>query len=103
VPYLPQDYLYAKSPGFSGFDFVLRFYNFLIRSDHPTRTESIRKRRQIESLPGVFRDGQSLGWRAFPAATQVLLLTDFGFCVLYGLSDERHQSFVAERDSSELD
>jgi VanZ family protein len=45
----------------------------------------------------------SLGWRAFPAATQVLLLTDFGFCVRYGLSDERHQSFVAERDSSELD
>jgi VanZ family protein len=47
-----------------------------------------------------------LAWRCFKhviKATQWLALASFGFCCLYGLSDEWHQSFVAGRESDLID
>jgi len=47
-----------------------------------------------------------LAWRAFshwPLSRYQLFLATFGFCSLYGLTDEWHQSFVIGRHSSALD
>lgn len=45
-------------------------------------------------------------WRALghlPIRREWLLFATFGFCCVYGLSDEWHQSFVVGRESSALD
>ena len=45
-------------------------------------------------------------WRAFrrlPLRREAVILACIGFCSLYGLSDEWHQSFVIGRNSSALD
>jgi VanZ family protein len=45
-------------------------------------------------------------WRAFRhlgLRVHVLLLVSLGFCSVYGLSDEWHQSFVVGRNTSALD
>ncbi|MDD1623017.1 MAG: VanZ family protein [Methylococcaceae bacterium] len=47
-----------------------------------------------------------LAWRAIahlPWRREWTLLASFGFCCIYGLSDEWHQSFVVGRDASALD
>lgn len=47
-----------------------------------------------------------LAWRALahrPWPRKWILLGSFGFCGVYGLSDEWHQSFVVGRDASGLD
>jgi VanZ family protein len=51
-------------------------------------------------LMGVF------AWRAFSRlllSRRAVFWVSFGFCSLYGLSDEWHQSFVVGRNSSALD
>ncbi len=51
-------------------------------------------------LMGVF------AWRAFshlPLSRRFVFWISFGFCSLYGVSDEWHQSFVAGRNSSAFD
>lgn len=48
----------------------------------------------------------TLAWRALghlPLRRELILLIGFGFCSVYGLSDEWHQSFVPGRNTNIMD